>query len=716
RQAARDPTEPFTLDDLACAGMAATHTRLMKVLLAISAEHQVLAPLAGTPPRWQLTGQADASRALRDALREHPALAQQLTLYAYCGRHLPELLRGDRSPHDLLFAGADRHLAESFAAEPVSGSHLDTIAALVSSILTDWPPDRPLRILQVGARTLELTGKLLEFLPPERTEYLVTDASAGFLRRSRHRFAGHGLIEHRPFDPDLDPGGQGYANRSFDLVLAHQSLHPARDLRRTVTALAGLLIPGGLLIGVEPHDLRATVLWRGLRPDFWSFTDSELRFSSPLLSAPAWQDLLTDCGFAVAHAIGTEESSVLLARRPPAAALTAPPPPALPSGAAHWILAAERPDDPLARQLAALLTESGAASVCRTRPADKTAQWQRSWQDKRHPLHIVLLLDDTAAPKAQEPEAVTESAVHRTASLAAFARAQAGCTAGGAAPPVAALWLVARSPAALAPPGAPELAAPWAAARWLAKEHPAVAVRRIALAADPELPETARRLALELLDPTGADELLLTATGRFTVRTGPRTPPLTTGGPDRPYRPEVRRPAPSYHPSWTPAGRPAGPGPHQVLIEARALGLNPRAARRASGPALECAGTVVAVGSAVRDLAPGDRVCALGTGIPGHHALARRQLAGRIPDTMAFTEAATLPLAFLTARRALDQLARLAPGETLLLHHATGGTGLAAARLAHQRGARVIATADTPAQRDLLRLLGVDGVLDPHHP
>jgi NAD(P)-dependent dehydrogenase (short-subunit alcohol dehydrogenase family)/acyl carrier protein len=79
---------------------------------------------------------------------------------------------------------------------------------------------------------------------------------------------------------------------------------------------------------------------------------------------------------------------------------------------------------------------------------------------------------------------------------------------------------------------------------------------------------------------------------------------------------------------------------------------------------------------------------------------------------MTFPEAATLPVAFLTAHYSLQHLARLKAGEILLIHSAAGGVGLAALQYARHVGARVIATAGTPAKRDLLHLLGVEHVLD----
>jgi NADPH:quinone reductase-like Zn-dependent oxidoreductase/acyl carrier protein len=79
---------------------------------------------------------------------------------------------------------------------------------------------------------------------------------------------------------------------------------------------------------------------------------------------------------------------------------------------------------------------------------------------------------------------------------------------------------------------------------------------------------------------------------------------------------------------------------------------------------------------------------------------------------MSFAEAATIPMAWTTVHYGLDGLAQLEPGETLLVHSAAGGVGLAAIELARQRGAKVIATAGSGLKRDYLRAQGIEHVLD----
>ena len=75
-------------------------------------------------------------------------------------------------------------------------------------------------------------------------------------------------------------------------------------------------------------------------------------------------------------------------------------------------------------------------------------------------------------------------------------------------------------------------------------------------------------------------------------------------------------------------------------------------------------------------------------------------------------QAATIPLAFLTAYYSLHTLARLQRGERVLIHSASGGVGLAAVQLALKAGAVVFATAGSPEKRELLTALGVPHVMD----
>jgi NADPH:quinone reductase-like Zn-dependent oxidoreductase len=127
---------------------------------------------------------------------------------------------------------------------------------------------------------------------------------------------------------------------------------------------------------------------------------------------------------------------------------------------------------------------------------------------------------------------------------------------------------------------------------------------------------------------------------------------------------------------------------------------------------LECAGVVTQVGAEVAGLAAGDRVIAFARGCFGSAAIAAAHHVYPAPDKLSAAEAATLPMAYLTAWYSLVEVGRLRAGERVLVHAAAGGVGLAAVHIAHRLGATVLATAGGEDKREYLRALGVAAVFD----
>lgn len=127
---------------------------------------------------------------------------------------------------------------------------------------------------------------------------------------------------------------------------------------------------------------------------------------------------------------------------------------------------------------------------------------------------------------------------------------------------------------------------------------------------------------------------------------------------------------------------------------------------------MEAAGVVQAVGSGVTRFKPGDKVVCVASGCFGDTVRTTENAAAGIPDGQSFAAAATLPIVALTAYYSLATQAQLQKGETLLVHGAAGGVGLAAIQYAQHVGAEIIATAGTPEKRALLELLGVEKITD----
>ncbi len=154
--------------------------------------------------------------------------------------------------------------------------------------------------------------------------------------------------------------------------------------------------------------------------------------------------------------------------------------------------------------------------------------------------------------------------------------------------------------------------------------------------------------------------------------------------------------------------------PGQVRVSMRAAGLNFRDVLMALGTypdpngriGGEGAGIVLEVAPDVTEFAPGDRVFGFTPGVASV-AVTDHRLLARMPRGWSFTQAAAVPIVYATAYYGLVDLAAARPGETLLLHAATGGVGMAAVQLARHWDLRLLVTASAP-KWNVLREMGFD--------
>jgi NADPH2:quinone reductase len=167
------------------------------------------------------------------------------------------------------------------------------------------------------------------------------------------------------------------------------------------------------------------------------------------------------------------------------------------------------------------------------------------------------------------------------------------------------------------------------------------------------------------------------------------------------------------------------PGPGQVVVHVKAAGVNPVETYVRSGtyairpelpytPGTDAAGVVAAVGEGVTRLRKSDRVYTVGipAGAYAEQLLAAESNLWPLPERVSFAQGAALTIPYATAYRALFQRARALAGETVLVHGASGGVGIAAVQLARAYGLTVIGTAGTERGGELVRENGAHHVLD----
>jgi len=621
----------------------------------------------------------------RQVLLEQPALAHELAWLA-------EAAEGCQAGHQ---SGRISGLRTAGMPGPHAAA-FETMARLLAGaagrIAAAWPLGRPLRVLEVGAGPGPLTGLLAAALAASGRRILFCAAT---LPDGRPPFAPSAAgLEYS--SAAWDPLGAEAPPLVADLVIG--SL-PGLKLRGAThggdaplaVALRHAAAPGGALLLAEALP---GVLWDftlGQNPAWWEAGDlaDEAAWAGALADA-GWLDVSTRRLLSVPMPVG------LLAARAPVGAASLPG-----AMARRLVLVADAAAMPLRAALAGLLTARG-AEVLGGNLADAGQLSPRQMQGA--PLVVILAPEAGAVPLG--------AALAHTSRLAA--------TAAGA---VSAMRLV-----TLGAAQRPAAAAVQALGRVLANEMPALRLRRIDLATQLSTADAARRLLTELQHEGHAEaEIAVTETGRLVPRLLPGLP--APAPPAGPLMLAVSQPGQISSLHWAPMASPA-PGEGEVAIRVEAAGLNFRDLMWAqgmlpeetllpgfAGPGLgiECAGVVEAVGPG-SPWRVGDAVFGFAPRALASRVVTRADALARRPGTLSAAAAATVPVAFMTAVYALEEMARIEPGEVVLIHGGAGAVGLAALQVALNAGARVVATAGNPQKRAFLREAGAELVLDSRDP
>jgi acyl transferase domain-containing protein/NADPH:quinone reductase-like Zn-dependent oxidoreductase/acyl carrier protein len=644
------------------------------------------------------------------------------------------------------------------------------------AVAAGLPEGRPLRILEIGAGTGGLTAHLLPWLPADRTVYVFTDVSSHFLTKAGEKFQAYPFVRYQLLDIEKPPTQQGLADGSFDLILAGQVIHATAQVRQTLTHVRQLLAQGGAMIVIELlRAIRFVDLVFGLTEGWWQFRDHDLRPDHPLLSFARWQTVLTELGFQEVTDIsscnpGELAVGVLAARAPThlqeataAGQAVAQVPPAeeqgpegggtaqkpKPDSPGRWLLLADTGG--VAERLAGFLRARGdrctlvsAGQQFAQRADDVFEVAPGRKEDLERVLRLLIGTKGEGRAisrlvhlwnlDATPPDQLTSDSLSRDQTLGCVSLmqlVQAWELAGGG---ESRLWVVTRRAWAVSPlerDVAVSQSLATGLLRTAANEHFRLRCKGIDLGAEDSADEF-HQLCEELLLDDEEDEVALRGQARYVhryQRFPVVQPPAETGpregvahGPGTPFRLTLDG-------NGTLDGlalrtlqrRPPGPGEVEIEVHAaalnfsdvlKALGLYPGLPDGPVPLGLECGGVITAVGANVTDLMAGDRVVALGGFCLASHLTIPAALVGRVPESMSFQEAATIPIAFLTAYHALHSQGHLSEGESVLIHSATGGVGFAAVQLARLAGARIFATAGTAEKRELLRTLGIEHVMD----
>ncbi|WP_027961822.1 type I polyketide synthase [Halomonas halodenitrificans] len=672
---------------------------------------------------------------------DHFAPIQRLGRF---GLHLDALLTDRATADDLgltaeVLAHLTRQLPGAAGWQAIAGA----LRQALPRVLETLPTGQRLGLLEAGAAAPALGERLCDLLDPDRCDYAILGAGEQAWHQAEQLQQRFPLIdiarlEEESDTPAAEPGSARLA------LISLEPGHRQRN-RRLLQAASRRLAPGAhlLVVGTQPSAWLDTLL-----------ATPGLEDHGTLLQAMESDDVTTELDALGARHIDRipleddERGAYLIhaqwGQTPHQGSHLESDPQPLgsdpqPLGSdPDFQLVADATSRPLAERLAAGLTAHGHQV--------HIAQWGQTPHLGSDPdLHIGVRPQGSILVDLRGGERRCEQALQWAQTLEPLGeQASLWLITHGVAP----MWQGDSTPDnsdACQGDSAPMDAALWGFGRSLANESTGYAVRLLDLPAGDLDDAVIEALLDELTVPDAETEVVLDAEGqRFATRL--RTVPAPAAEPvQAPAVEPFQIPAPENEPGerqtmtlgfelpgqlrhlrWTPMALPR-PGAGEVEVDVRATGLNFRDVMYTlgllsdeaiengfAGPTLglEFSGVIAAVGDDITDLAVGDAVVGFGPASFSDRLIASRQAVAPIPEGVSFAAAATIPTTFFTVYYALKHLARLAPGEKILIHGAAGGVGIAAIQVAQWLGAEIHASVGSDEKRDFLRLLGIEHFYD----
>lgn len=256
-------------------------------------DHLLPTVQAGKHPRIKPEWAADTEDLI---LREMAAFPEQIEceLMRAVGDNLPSIVRGDTPALQVLF---HNDMLGRLYTDGLGFKQANIDLGVVASQLTHRYPR--MNILEIGAGTGGATRNVLQQIGPDQfRSYTYTDISAGFFEKAHNIFSEYSeKMTFRTLNIENDPVGQGFAEQSFDLIIASNVLHATKFIAETMKNCRRLLKPGGYLMLLE-------ITSDALRPQFivsalpgWFLGIEDGRVWAPTISESQWDKVLRESGF-----------------------------------------------------------------------------------------------------------------------------------------------------------------------------------------------------------------------------------------------------------------------------------------------------------------------------------------------------------------------------------------------------------------------------------
>ncbi|KAL9112623.1 MAG: hypothetical protein Q9227_003194 [Pyrenula ochraceoflavens] len=637
--------------------------------------------------------------------------------HALCeiSKALPGILDGSIAAPSLL--QKDGLLADYYSNSFATKACNEVIAKWVSFNGHKLPTQR---ILDVGAGTGSLAYQVLNSLggrnglTPLCHSYTFTDVDPTYFPAAKERLADWSdWVQYKPLNIENDPIDQEFQNESYDVILAGHVLHATKHIDVALANCMKLLKPGGkLVLGEFTHPSDRLHFVMGTLPSWWHFEDH--RTSGPLLDEDEWQRRLVSSGFDAPEIVAKDSakdsshsSSMLVTTKPMKAKL------ALRSIILVQPRVMSKNTKSFCTNVENLLKNAGlhvSSMTIEEATSGETIESMPVFEK-----HVLSLLEaDTpfvANLSEQDFKILKKLLIHSK---------------GG-------LW-VTRSNRQLDPTGDPAFACSTGFLRSYRAEKPDARVNELSLSPKISIAgsEAAELVYRSLRSIYEANSIIAEPETEYAEHNGriliPRlyddwgqnkkldllgkSPPAELQPflqPDHPLKLEIGTPGMLDTLRFVYDTRADEPlDDNDVVLEVKANGMNFVDIMVSMGLVsdtelgADAAGIIKRVGSKVTLVKPGDRVATFCLGSYRTELRTRQDLVAKIPDSMSFEDAASLPCVYVTAYQSIYEAARLRKGETILIHSAAGGLGQASIQLAQHIGAEIFVTAGSQAKRDLL--------------
>ncbi|RAL13936.1 polyketide synthase [Aspergillus homomorphus CBS 101889] len=612
----------------------------------------------------------------------HPLLAAPFELGERILSSINDLLEDKVNPLDLLMK--DDGLQRLYGHMPSITEWEKYLAALAFS--------KPaLRILEVGGGTggttsLALAGLCSTSGPGKGrmyTSYTFTDISAGFIAPAREKFKQYFGMHYATLDISKDPVEQGFESGSYDLVIASNVLHATPNITSSLRNIRKLLAPEGRFLLQElSHDVPLFDYIMGILPGWWLADDGRER---PYLSPEEWHKALLETGFTGTDVVRLDNEAPYHVNANILSSVPAPEENC--AGIISLLYNGKIPE--WARQLESQLLSRG---------------WDVRWLalgDKPAESTDVISLLDLDDPflhniAREDFEAFQKSIISLRGHL---------------------LWLTKPTHALYGQTPDPRYALTLGLMRVLCQD---IEIKAITIELN-QCDMDALRAVLDVLSSAKAhkEDSLHEADSEFALHDGllhvPRFGWHSTENTVSsiqsclPRAMDVKCFGILDSITWQFTDRSRKLAAHEVEVEVKYVGLNFRDVMISMGlmgatdqVGIEGSGIVRKVGSSVTTLQVGQEVVLSGMGLMCTRKILPADSCYPLPGNMSLAEAAATPCIFLTAIYSLITMANVQRGQSVLIHSACGGVGLAAIQICQMLGAEIYVTAGSPEKKQYL--------------